>query len=366
MKDIYQVSFLFVFSVFIISCEDDPDDPPPLGMIGIESSRVVKNGIETVIHISVDGLQSEAITTLGSNKLTNFYYLRSNGSFTDNARTDETLTYTLPNHTSQLTGRPVNGVNGHQMIFNDDFEEFNLTLHNNAGSYITGVFDVVHDFGLSTAMYVSKPKFRLFRKSWDSDHGAVDRVLPNSGRNKLDQYSYSSDTDNLVDQAIEDMEDQRFNYVFIHLKDPDEQGHENNWSLETESHYLNAVERVDKKLNKVISFINTNMDYAGKTVLIITADHGGEYGTNNHIFSRLDGYLSSAVIPFYVYGVNVPAAMDLYAWNPGETFDPGNLYPYFSDDLQPVRNADAANLIMELLGLPNVPGSSIDKLSYPW
>lgn len=358
---------LLIAVIALGSCfHDEPEDEIPVGMVGKESDRITGLGIEHVIHISVDGLHPSAITTLDSVNLPGFYRIRVEGAYTDNARTDGKYAYTLPNHSSQLTGRPVDGANGHAWIFPEDLSEFGVDLHENKGGYVTGVFDIVHDFGLSTALYTGKSKFVLFDDSWDGNSAAIDAVEPDSGRDKIDKYVLDLNTASLVDRFLADLAVNKYNYAFLHLKDPDTAGHEFTWSLDPGSAYLQAVERVDDMLVKILDFIDTNTDFNDSTVLILTADHGGEFGTQIHFLSRSDGLLDSGVVPFYIYGKLVMPAVDLYTWNPNTTVDPGSSHPYNNDEFQPIRNGDAANLVLELLGLPNVPGSSINNLNFPY
>ena len=60
-----------------------------------------------VLAISVDGLNPEAIRTLGPSKAPNFYRLMTEGAYTLDARSEYEITRTLPNHTGMVTGRPI-------------------------------------------------------------------------------------------------------------------------------------------------------------------------------------------------------------------------------------------------------------------
>lgn len=308
-----------------------------------------------VIHISVDGLRPDAITALGPSNLPNFYQLRTEGSFTDNARSDFDYTVTLPNHTTQLTGRGVLGETGHHWTNNTDPLP-GQTLASNKGSYIAGVFDVTHDNGLRTGEFAGKSKFSLFAISWNATNGAPDVTGPDNGRNKIDVYVCDANTTVLVNTFVEDMKTRPFNYAFLHLTDLDGVGHTTGWNITPGSEYSNTLKKLDGYLGSIFQLIGDDTQLAGHTAVILTADHGGS--NVNHADPTL---AADYTVPFYVWGPSVASGIDLYAINPATRQNPGTNRVDYSAKVQPIRNGEAANVALKLLGLGSVPGSTIDK-----
>ena len=72
------------------------------------------------------------------------------------------------------------------------------------------------------------------------------------------------------------------------------------------------------------------------------------------------GLIDSGIIPFYVWGVSIAAGVDLYELNPNTRLDPARSIPSMSAPVQPIRNGDAGNLALQLLGLPVIPNSTIN------
>ena len=217
-------------------------------LLGVLSSPgIISRPVSYVIHISMDGLRSDAITELGPADLPNFYRLRTEGAFTDNARPDYDFTLTLPNHVCQLTGRGVLGPAGHNWSGNSDPAE-GQTLASNKGAYVAGVFDVAHDNGLRTGLYASKSKFSLFSTSWDSFNGAPDVIDPDNGRGKVDVFLYQSDTLGLENAMIADMVVHPFHYVFLHLLDPDIAGHTWGWDVTSAASGYRAAVKTGRRL----------------------------------------------------------------------------------------------------------------------
>jgi hypothetical protein len=309
-------------------------------------------GVQYVIHISVDGGGSSYIQSLIENDaLPNFNRLVTGGASTFNARDDYDYTVTLPNHVTQVTGRGVEGVDGHNWTDNEDPLP-DQTIHGNKGSYVAGVFDVAHDNGLRTGMYAGKTKFGLFDTSYNAVNGAIDLTGVDNGRGKLDSYVCDENTSALTDSLITAMQADPFNYVFVHYADPDFAGHNSGWGSDE---YNAAMIAVDGYLGRIFDMVASDATFTGKTAIVLTADHGGKDYDHSDPAEPLD-----YTIPFGVWGPGVTAGADLYALNTASCLDPGTDRPPYGDAMQPIRNGDAPNLELQLLGLPSVPGSTIN------
>ena len=314
---------------------------------------------EHVILVSVDGLRPEAIQQLGKEQLPAFFRFREQGAWTDNARTDFDYTRTLPNHASMMTARGVTGANGHGQSDND-MPELSTTLHNNTGkeAYVSSVFDVTHDHGLSTSLYASKSKFILYEQTYNEESGAKDTTGADNGTDKIDYYLFRAPdrtANALITQYVEDMRKQHFNFSFLHITDTDGAGHGDRWRT---PRYMDALIRVDGYLQKLFDLINSDVELSD-TAIILVADHGGA-GRSHGDETDYENYR----IPFYVWASNPDGTAfalggkELYELNQRTRMEPGTSRPDYNEVIQPIRNGDAANLALELLGLPAIPDAS--------
>lgn len=322
-----------------------PTDQPSPGHAG----RTMQ--VQYVIVVSIDGLRPDAVTTLGSEQVPNLYRFRNDGAWTDHARTDLDYTLTLPNHTTMLTARQVTLGVGHNWNTNSD-PAANETIHSNKGAYVASAFDVAHDNGLRTGAYVSKSKFVLYEQSYNAANGAPDVTGPDNGKDKIDDYQYDSDTYDLTADFISAMRSDPFHFSLLHLRDPDAEGHSTGWMG---SRYLDAVRDMDALLGDLFDLVENDPALNGNTVIILASDHGGT-GTGHNNPATPEHY----TIPFYVWGAGVANGTDLYTLNSGARLDPGTSRPTYSASPPPIRNGAAANLALSLLGLPAVPGSTIN------
>jgi hypothetical protein len=294
---------------------------------------------DRVILISVDGLRADLLELLLANDQVGDYA---------NFQTDFSHTVTLPNHTCMLTGRPVLQPAGQPTTVHHGYVSNSTpgpddTLHNSGNpyvSYIAGAFDMAHDAGLSTALYASKSKFIIFDQSWDS----------------VDTYHYAatgspSNASPMHTTLLADLIADPADFSFIHYRDPDSAGHASGWGSPP---WVQAVNNVDAYLGDIFSLIDAGK-LGSRVAVIVTTDHGGT-GTGHSDATNSFVY----TIPFLVWGSGVSPGQDLYALNTGLRQDPGSGRPDYNAAGQPIRNGEAGNLALDLLGLASIPGSSIN------
>jgi len=321
--------------------------------------------VDRVLLVSVDGLGAVYLGgPLHHGRYQTLQKLRDQGSSTLNARTDCDYTVTLPNHTSMLTGRPVAPdpnlpSNAYHGWTSDGYSTSDETLHNSGNpnvTYISSVFDVAHDNGLRTCMYAGKSKFSLYSTSYDATNGAIDHVGADNGRNKIDHVviiDYDSDT--LIAQATADFDHEICDFAFVHIAETDLVGHDSGWGT---PEWLVEVDRVDDWLRQLAehTIFADNHSWGA----IVTADHGGDLNSHGDNSDPWD-----YTIPFIAIGPNLTPGSDLYELAQASRRDPGQRQLRYSEPWQPIRNGEAANVALGMLGLPPIAGSFMRGLVVP-
>lgn len=330
------------------------------------------NPIQYVIIISVDGLGGTYLSKLfdgtatgGPYAIPNFTRLKNEGAGTLAAHCDNNTYETLPNHTSILTARPRDnspGFDGHNWTSNSD-PAVGQTIHSNKGSYVASGFDVAHDHGLRTGMYANKSKFSLFDTygsytgggSYSATYGALDTTGADNGRDKLDNTYINATLGGIVvDTFITQQQSASPNqYAFLHINETDYYGHNGGWGSAL---WNSQAVVVDTMLGKIFKLIEQEVPaMTGNTAILLTADHGNQ----DNPPTGADRY----AVPFYVWGPGVPAGADLYTLNPA-TRQVAATYPMTTyantPNKQPIRNAEASNVALKLLGLGPIPGSTFN------
>ena len=308
----------------------------------VDPTPVDNPQVERVVHISMDGLRSDHVTV---DRMPNLFSLSQRAASTLNARTDPARTQTLPNHTSQFTGLEVNG--GHFVDYNVDLGG---TVHAEAGRYVASVFDVVHDNGALTALYVGKSKFDMIDRNWNGVHGGPDRIGVDNGRDKIDFYERMHPADAVAVALGEMGRSARLEFVFFHIRTPDETGHISGWDTVG---YRSGVLEADRILGELLDGIAADAGLADSTAVIVSADHGGPSDQLLHDDQSLS---SNYVVPLVVWAPGIPEGTDLYELNDGHRTDPGDRQPS-TTGIQPIRTHEIANLALDLLGYGPVPRS---------
>lgn len=339
--------------------------------IPLVGHRTARAEVDYVIHISVDALRGDVLERIVANPpmpasttYPSFRRLQTEGAFTYNARSDYNYTETVPNHISMITGRPVNQPAGQPNTvhhgYSSNFPGATHTIHANgnpAVPYKYSTFDVVHDHGLSTALYTSKTRLGILDRSYDATSGAVDTIGIDNGRDKIDVAELvNGGSAGIVSNFVASMAATPRNYTFMHLVEPDTTGHATGWENQA---WYDSVKLIDDRLAQIFMLLDNDALLRDRTAIILTGDHGG--GVQIH--TDPTAYVNYNV-PVFVWGAGLPAGGDLYDLSPNR-FDPGLTRPDYNAAEQPWRNGDTGNLALSLLGLPPIPGSYMQPAIVP-
>ncbi len=218
--------------------------------------------VEHVFVISIDGGNPEVIQR---SKMPVLKKLMKEGACTSVARTIMPP-LTLPAHASMLTGVETNK---HKITWN------NYSLTNGVVEAPT-IFSVARRAGFSTAMFVGKEKFRHL-----VEPGAVDEFSFNAPAAVVIAKDESGGTDKkkegnvfakvVAQDAADYIIKHKPNLCFIHFTDPDSIGHEYGWGSPEQ---LAAFADTDAGLGIFLQALR-KARLASKSVIIISADHGG-------------------------------------------------------------------------------------------
>jgi endonuclease/exonuclease/phosphatase family metal-dependent hydrolase len=313
----------------------------------VAPAPVRASGITHVVAVDAEGLSSKVLKKAGARGAPFLTRLREHGAATLNARTEQESMLGLPNTISMVTGRKIlrKYGGGHGVKHAGDTGR---TVASFARSYVPGVFDVVHDFGHSTALISSDPDARLIKRSWSAKHGATDRTGRNNGKKKLTK-AVLKKSDKAAAAAFTKTTRHLKAFTYVQLSGLVESGTRHGWGS---AKSMKALHTLDTRIKHMVRAIEANPATAGSTMVVVTASSGGKH------HSQRGTKAANYRIPFIVWGHGVPAG-DLYAMNPSY-LDPHGTNPGYTGG-QPIRNGMVADLVTSTLGLPAVPGSVLDS-----
>mmetsp|Transcript_17158 Transcript_17158/g.37215 ORF Transcript_17158/g.37215 Transcript_17158/m.37215 type:complete len:634 (+) Transcript_17158:245-2146(+) len=249
------------------------------------ATATITTNVGHVIHIVVDGLRSDFMAGNPA-----FDYLLETGACTLNARPDDLSSQTLPNHIGMFVGRPISD-HGYE-----EDRDHNGTIVDESGLPFESIFDLVEESSASssasTGMFTSKDKFALF-----------DRSFP------ITSYFEHKKSKAVIRRFVNEMGNKEFAYSYVHVVDPDLNGHRYDGGMSAE--YRQGVAVAAWHVGEILDLISTTPSLRDDTAIILTSDHGFS-DSGNHA-DRDDPLVYT--IPFCAWGPSVEAGGDLYQIN---------------------------------------------------
>lgn len=236
-------------------------------------------GIEHVIIISIDGLRPDLLLLADAPVLQN---LVKTGTYSMWARTTA-MAVTLPSHASMLTGVTPRK---HKIEWNRD-----LPLKEPVYPEVPTLFELATKAGLKAVMIAGKSKFDSLNKPGTLAHAFIP-----PGEN--------GDNAQVVQETLKAIASKMSDLMFLHFPDVDTVGHSHGWGSPAQ---LAMIATTDRQVGEVLTRLE-RLGARNKTLVIITADHGGAGLSHGHV-NPDDG--RSRYIPWISNGPGVRAGFDL-------------------------------------------------------
>ncbi len=303
---------------------------------------------DRVVVVDVEGLTVGSIRRLGAGGAPTLYRLMAEGASTLNARTLAERTSRDANVAAMLTGRRVTPAKaGHGVDWDDTWDR---TVHAAAGRYLSSVYDLVHNYAYRTAL-VTRDNLRLVDRSWDADNGGRDPYGVDNGRDKIADYVGDRNDAGAMSDLLGRLGGKKPPTLsFLHLSATHRVGVREGF---TSADYDASVAQADARLGQLLASIEDSPTLAGRTLVVVTSDHGG-----SQTLGKNTRALPNIRVPFLAWGPGVAVGADLYDLNP-HLKDPAGLWKGYGGR-QPVRTAHVAAVVTKALGLPPVPGGTLD------
>lgn len=291
-----------LLALVVVSCGSTPPEPevvvaaPPVVVKATPTPAPITPVAKPkrVVIISIDGLRPDMMT---QDLMPRHVQLMREGTTARDAWTIQESD-TLPSHAAMLSGV---GMSAHGLSWN--------SYQANRGYIkVPTVFTAARAAGLSTAMIVGKPKLKHIASPGTVDHYERPSYLCGGVAKRAAEYFVSDHPD----------------LLFVHFSDPDEYGHSHGWSS---PEYKRAAQHSDRCLAMVLAAIDGST-HRDDTLVIVTADHGGESRHHNGHDKQ------SRAIPWIARGPGVAA---------GASID------------KPIDTVDTAATTLVALGLPRLP-----------
>ena len=303
--------------------------------------------IEHVVVVAVPGLTSTVVKGSGAD-VAELGRLTQNGASTTNARTAVENTGPDANLASLLSGRRVYAKGGGHGVGSKN--ALPSTVHASAGQYVSSIFDLAHNTSHRTTFVASRPQTQLLRRSWNRKSGGKDPYGKDDGTAKIDSFKVKRDDAAAVGWWREKIARRASHLSVIELSGVAKAGQADGY---TGPAYQKAVRKAFQRVATIRRGIEKQPAMNGTTLLVVTGTGGAQRAKGSSTTWK-----QSYRVPMWVTGSGVAPGSDLYALNPALT-SPGRQQPAYSGT-QPIRVGDVANLVTRSLGLPPVPGSTMD------